>query len=221
MTPSGAILTVYVLNVVGWGAMLFFLLLGVAPTMSRSTRLRWIEITSQIMNAFFCIAAFCPIPWRFRDFYYLLAWRVKPDSSAMMVLSHIHKGWFRLTPSEDVICGLEPETRKWKVDLVIYLLVANTLNQVFLCYVMWGYGPSDRPVWAVVLLVVLGCTFGAAAGNAVESVFHCATYCCSQPYCLLMYRDINCHRDQTCQVRIVTAATTAAAAEPDCESRRG
>lgn len=170
-TPFGFFLTLYILNVIGWGAMLFFLLLGVAPTMSHTERLEWIEIVSQIMNSFFCVAAFVPATWRFRDLHYLFKWRAVGDVSALHSLANIHQSWFRVNLTEDVIHEVAPETEKWRLDFVIYTLVLNTLNQVVLCYFMWGYGPSNRPIWAVALFVVLGCTFGIIASKFGVKIF--------------------------------------------------
>lgn len=64
-TPTGFLMTVYGLNVIAWGAMLLFLLLGAAPAMNHpskdainSSRKIWIEIDSQILNALFCVTGF-------------------------------------------------------------------------------------------------------------------------------------------------------------------
>jgi hypothetical protein len=61
ITPFGFLITLYGLNVVGWGAMIFFLLLNAAPAMCNpscsdkhtSARQIWIEIDSQVLNALF------------------------------------------------------------------------------------------------------------------------------------------------------------------------
>ena len=51
-------------------------------------------------------------------------------------------------------------TRVWKLDLAIWLMVANTLLQCVLCGFMWGLNRYNRPSWATGLFVGLGC--GAA-----------------------------------------------------------
>lgn len=64
--PTGFLITIYGLNVVAWGAMLFFLLLKTAPAMNHpdggdadsSPRKIWLEIDSQILNALFCVTGF-------------------------------------------------------------------------------------------------------------------------------------------------------------------
>jgi Protein of unknown function (DUF2985) len=77
-TPTGYLMTVYGLNVVAWGAMFFFLLLGAAQATNHpskdatnSPRKIWIEIDSQILNALFCVTGFGLASWRFRDLYWL------------------------------------------------------------------------------------------------------------------------------------------------------
>lgn len=114
MTPSGFLITAYCLNVVAWGGMLFLLLVNAAPAMCRpscdhidSPRRKWIEIDSQILNALFCVTGFGLIPWRFRDLYHLLRWRVLKQYDGLRVLAGIHRGWFRL-PGSDQLPVLPP-----------------------------------------------------------------------------------------------------------------
>ncbi|KAH6724988.1 hypothetical protein BKA61DRAFT_688300 [Leptodontidium sp. MPI-SDFR-AT-0119] len=64
-TPTGFLMTLYGLNIVAWGAMLFFLLLGATPAMNHpskdadsSPRNKWLEIDSRILNALFCVTGF-------------------------------------------------------------------------------------------------------------------------------------------------------------------
>lgn len=110
ITPFGFLITLYGLNVVGWGAMIFFLLLNAAPAMCNpscsdkhtSARQIWIEIDSQVLNALFCVTGFGLIPWRFRDFYYLMRWRVGKDYSAHRRLAGLYRGWYRLPGSDQL-----------------------------------------------------------------------------------------------------------------------
>lgn len=60
-----------------------------------SPRRIWVEITSQIMNALFCVTGFGLIPWRFRDLWLLMKWRFKGNQEALSKLRKIHGGWWR------------------------------------------------------------------------------------------------------------------------------
>ncbi|KAI2466047.1 hypothetical protein F4781DRAFT_407002 [Annulohypoxylon bovei var. microspora] len=101
-TPIGFFIIIYFLNIVAWGAMLFFLLLGAAPAMNyptadddNSPRKKWLEIDSQILNALFCVTGFGLAPWRFRDLYFLIRATFFHDKVAMGRLATQNKGWFR------------------------------------------------------------------------------------------------------------------------------
>ncbi|KAL8924756.1 MAG: hypothetical protein Q9208_003845 [Pyrenodesmia sp. 3 TL-2023] len=115
LTPLGFLIVLYGLNVVAWGGMLFLLLIGGGrqymcfPPGShgerdcnhlQSPRRIWIEIDSQILNALFCVTGFGLVPWRFRDLYYLLKWRVGKKHDALRKLAGIHRSWFRLPGSD-------------------------------------------------------------------------------------------------------------------------
>lgn len=107
ITPFGFVVTIYGLNVVAWGAMIFFLLLNAAPAMcnpscdaDESPRQKWIEIDAQILNALFCVTGFGLIPWRFRDLYFLLRWRCLKSHDDLRKLAGVHRGWFRLPDSD-------------------------------------------------------------------------------------------------------------------------
>lgn len=138
ITPFGFLVTLYGLNVVAWGGMLFLLLCGAAPAMCQSpipneTNQRklspaqaldlpgpyyhacedinspkrvWIEIDSQILNALFCVTGLGLVPWRFRDLWYLMRWRLTSSKNperkmyGLRVLAGIHRGWFRLPGTE-------------------------------------------------------------------------------------------------------------------------
>ncbi|KAL8938480.1 MAG: hypothetical protein Q9216_003870 [Gyalolechia sp. 2 TL-2023] len=127
LTPLGFLIVLYGLNVVAWGGMLFLLLIGGGdaymcyPPGSRgekdcghinSPRRIWIEIDSQILNALFCVTGFGLVPWRFRDLYYLLKWRVGKKYDGLRKLAGIHRSWFRLPGSD----GLPVDTTSTSID---------------------------------------------------------------------------------------------------------
>ena len=117
ITPLGFLITIYGLNVVAWGGMLFLLLIGGGSQYMcypehlhgikdcndlYSPRRIWIEIDSQILNSLFCVTGFGLIPWRFRDLYYLLQWRIRGQHSALRRLAGINRGWLRLPGSSNL-----------------------------------------------------------------------------------------------------------------------
>lgn len=115
ITPFGFLVTIYGLNVVAWGGMLFLLLCNASPAMCHPTcndinspRRIWIEIDSQILNALFCVTGFGLIPWRFRDLYYLLQYRLMKKEMGLRRLAGINRGWFRLAGSEKLPVELGP-----------------------------------------------------------------------------------------------------------------
>lgn len=115
MTPLGFAIFIYGLNVVAWGGMLFLLLCNASPAMCKpscndinSPRRIWIEIDSQILNALFCVTGFGLVPWRFRDLYWLMVYRLgirgKSKEQRMVGLRRlagIHRNWFRLEGSQN------------------------------------------------------------------------------------------------------------------------
>lgn len=116
-TPFGFLLTLYALNIVAWGGMLFLILIRVTPAMAhpsydswQSGAKRWLEIDSQILNGLFCVTGLGLIPWRFRDWYYLLQWRYRKNGDALRKLAGIHAGWFRLEGSQDIAINFHPDT---------------------------------------------------------------------------------------------------------------
>jgi hypothetical protein len=118
MTPFGFLVTLYCLNIVAWGAMIFFLLLNAAPAMCNpsctdpnSARQLWIERNAQTLNGLFCVTGFGLIPWRFRDFYYLVKWRVFRSHDALRTLAGVHNYWFRLPGSDQLPENLGPPPR--------------------------------------------------------------------------------------------------------------
>ncbi|GAM87288.1 hypothetical protein ANO11243_053100 [Dothideomycetidae sp. 11243] len=127
LTPTGAFITIYGLNVVAWGAMLFFLLLKAAPAMDHpdngdansSPRKIWIEIDSQILNALFCLTSFGLAPWRFRDLWWCIQWRHRLGKDhgrhALFSLAARNASWFRM-PTDMYEPSSEPATQSEPID---------------------------------------------------------------------------------------------------------
>jgi hypothetical protein len=114
-TPVGFAVVVYGLLIVAFGGMLFLLLCNAAPAMCIPTcdnidspRRLWIEIDSQILNALFCVTGFGFAPWRLRDLYRLLQFRLKGNLIALRRLAGIHRDWFRLADSHQLPSNLGP-----------------------------------------------------------------------------------------------------------------
>ncbi|KAM0268247.1 hypothetical protein ACHAQH_010015 [Verticillium albo-atrum] len=190
LTPSGFLITIYGLNIVAWGAMLFFLLLKAAPAMNHpsadadnSPRKIWLEISSQILNALFCVTGFGLAPWRFRDLYRFVRAVNFKEHRAMQKLADQNKAWFRPPAwaaeggSDGAVVGEDssdiattftgkraPPTPIWKLGFTIWMMVLNTFLQAVLCYFMWGYNRFDRPSWATGTFIALGCGVAMAAG---------------------------------------------------------
>lgn len=200
-TPTGFLMTIYGLNIVAWGAMLFFLLLGACPAMNHpskddlsSPRKKWLEIDSQILNALFCVTGFGLAPWRFRDLWWLIRARTIHNHYAMQRLCDQNKAWFRppawyhpsssVTPSE-IESGLNideekrvtftgevaPPTAIWKLSFVVWMMILNTLFQGALAGFMWGYNRFNRPTWAAGAFIGLGCGVSLLAGLMMVSLF--------------------------------------------------
>jgi hypothetical protein len=74
-----------------------------------SPRRVWIEIDSQILNALFCVTGFGLAPWRFRDLWYLMKYRIMGDEVGLRRLAGINRAWFRLPGSTDLPISLGPD----------------------------------------------------------------------------------------------------------------
>ncbi|KAJ6780274.1 hypothetical protein PWT90_10507 [Aphanocladium album] len=146
ITPAGFLITIYCLNIVAWGAMLFFLLLKAAPAMNHpsaddnsSPRKIWLEIDSQILNALFCVTGFGLAPWRFRDLYLFVRGAHMRDRAAMAKLAKQNRGWFRpptwytdaeraAAESSDEVKAptftgrVAPPTPVWKLGFTIWMM---------------------------------------------------------------------------------------------------
>ncbi|KAK6822791.1 hypothetical protein PG987_014336 [Apiospora arundinis] len=118
-TGFGFFLTLYSLNVVAWGGMLFLLLCNAAPAMCvpdcndiDSPRRIWIETDSQILNALFCVTGFGLAPWRIRDLVLLLKYRMGKNPEALRELAGVHRNWFRLVGSQELPVHIGPKNIK-------------------------------------------------------------------------------------------------------------
>lgn len=115
ITPWGLFVTIYGLNVIAWGGMLFLLICNAAPAMCKptcedinSSRRKWIEIDSQILNGLFCVTGFGTIPWRFRDLWYLMQYRLLKKEIGLRRLAVIHRNWFRISSTLDTFTVHNP-----------------------------------------------------------------------------------------------------------------
>ncbi|KAK5938813.1 hypothetical protein PMZ80_009005 [Knufia obscura] len=249
-TIKGFLITIYGLNVVAWGAMIFFLLIpGATPAMCKSypdcedkrysARQIWIENCSQILTALFCVTAFGLLPWRLRDFYYMIRYQAMGDYDALRRLAGYYRGWYRLPGSDKLpeslgpppepvelkarslfsakrnkkeqdvemkeadlqqplytdedVAGLQANpavalppwsmppapltgirarpTKFSSLAWMIWMYIWNTLFQVGLCVVMWGYNRFERNkgyfTALTALFIVMGCATGIVAGIIV------------------------------------------------------
>jgi hypothetical protein len=184
--PTGLLMTIYGLNIVAWGAILFFLLLGAAPAMNHpskdapySPRKIWLEIDSQILNTLFCVTGFGLARWRFRDLWWMMRVLLTKNKNAMKRLSEQNKAWFwpsawyheddaemeKAGAKRATFTGeVAPLTSLWKLSFVVWMMVLNTAFQAVLAAMMWGYNCFNRPTWATGTFIGLGCGVSALAG---------------------------------------------------------
>jgi hypothetical protein len=161
--------------------MLFLLLCNAAPAMcnpscndQNSPRRKWIEIDSQILNALFCIPGFGLAPWRMRDFYLWIRWRIGKDDAAFARLRHTHRAWFDYAPEEvnpkgagivQENVGVSGDTTPlWKLSMVVWCNALNTVFQACLAACMWGMNRFTRPSWTTGLFVAAACICAGLGG---------------------------------------------------------
>lgn len=188
-TPMRLLITIYGLNIVAWGGMLFLLMCNAAPAMCHpdcdslnSSRRIWIEIDSQILNALFCVTGFGLAPWRIRDLFFWCFWRLRQSERSrhkgFSRLADIHSSWFcrsqgsaNLLPTVSTSIKAEPillaPTPPWKMDAVVWGNMLNTVFQVCLAVCMWAMNRFNRPSWTTGLFVGLACLVAATAGAII------------------------------------------------------
>lgn len=101
----------------------------------------------------------------------------------------------KLSPGPPLTGEIAPSSEYWKMDLVVWAFVVNTLLQIVLCGFMWGMDRYTRPGAVVGLLISLACiiamvggwyifaegkrvkvcsypyyTYGSFGGNSIDSV---------------------------------------------------
>lgn len=115
ITPVGFCVVLYGLNVVAWGGMLFLLLCNASPAMCypdcnniNSPRRKWVEYDSQVLTALFSLTGFGLAPWRFRDLYYLMKYRLQGRHDGLRRLAGIHRGWFRMPGTQEIPVDVGP-----------------------------------------------------------------------------------------------------------------
>ncbi|KAE8139236.1 hypothetical protein BDV38DRAFT_281400 [Aspergillus pseudotamarii] len=186
LTPIGFLITIYGLNIVAWGGMLFLLMCNAAPAMCHpdcdsvnSSRRIWIEIDSQILNALFCVTGFGLAPWRIRDLYFWGLWRFSRSERSrhrgLVRLADIHANWFRRPQEVDMLPTAASSSAKlemahltptavWKMDVVVWGNMLNTVFQICLALCMWTMNRLNRPSWTTGLFVCLACLVVGIAG---------------------------------------------------------
>lgn len=168
------------------GGMLFLLMCNAAPAMCHpscnsldSSRRIWIEIDSQILNALFCVTGFGLAPWRVCDLCHWCLWRLGRSEQSrhkgLGRLADVHANWFIRSTN----LGMLPTTKNqtdpyaiqntttplWKMDIVVWGNMLNTVFQICLAVCMWAMNRFNRPSWTTGPLVCLVCLIAAVAGT--------------------------------------------------------
>ncbi|EEY17392.1 conserved hypothetical protein [Verticillium alfalfae VaMs.102] len=172
ITPSGFLITIYGLNIVAWGAMLFFLLLKAAPAMT--TRLPMPTTRRARSGSRFparsqrpllrhgfrpgprggsatCITTSGPSTSKSKP--PCGSWRTRTSPGFAPPAWAAGDGGDGIVVDEDssdiasTFTGKRaPPTPLWKLGFTIWMMVLNTFLQAVLCGFMWGYNRFDRPV---------------------------------------------------------------------------
>ncbi|KAK4507624.1 hypothetical protein PRZ48_001359 [Zasmidium cellare] len=168
LTPLGFLITIYFLNIVAWGGMLFLLLCNASPAMCwapdgnggkyfncddiNSPRRKWIEVDSQILNALFCVTGFGLAPWRFRDLYYLLSFRFANGEKhgqakkmfGLRKLAGHYRTWYRLPGSDKLGSTSDQTDEALESDLRIPLPITKRADDP-----LTGVRAPPTAIWKV------------------------------------------------------------------------
>jgi hypothetical protein len=137
---------IFILNLMGWGNMLLFILVGAAnKTMpDECTRKMWIEIGFQVINGLLFIMIVGQTPWRIRDLYQFYNEKHRPT------LLQRHKY------TKNLIL----------LQFILWSLIVNSIFQVAVCICIWSIDMHKRPMWLVNIFGGLSLVSGVFAGLA-------------------------------------------------------
>jgi hypothetical protein len=137
---------IFIINLMGWGNMIFFITIGVAnKTMpDENTRKMWIEIGLQVINGLIFIMIVGQTPWRIRDLYHFYREKHRP------ALLQRHKYTKNLI---------------W-LQLILWSLILNSIFQLPVAICMWSMDMYKRPTWLVNVFGGLSLVSGVFAGLA-------------------------------------------------------
>ncbi|KAL4862406.1 hypothetical protein BDV12DRAFT_190445 [Aspergillus spectabilis] len=162
LTPLGFCITIYGLNVIAWGGMLFLLLCNATLAMchpncdsENSPRQIWIKINPQIPNASILRHWIwtCPL--------------AHPRSLPLLLLDSDSTSLLPTTSASDSVespTNSRAPTPLWKVVTVVWGNMLNTVFQVCLAVYIWAVNRFNRPSWTTGLFVALACLAARAAG---------------------------------------------------------
>lgn len=170
LSPWKVFITLYALNVVAWGGMLFLLLCNAAPAMCHpdcgslnSSRRVWIDVDSRILTTMLAAPAFIFSFERLQNLLYILRYRVQGDHASLLELAAAYNAWFCI--GVPVCCksveragfvsgsSVQYSTALWKLDCVSWALFTNTIAYAVLMIFMWCFNRFDRPIWSGPCLV--------------------------------------------------------------------
>ncbi|KAI8815521.1 uncharacterized protein EV422DRAFT_373989 [Fimicolochytrium jonesii] len=186
LTPKNIFLSVLLLIIVVTGAILFMCLVGMIRFDDKARKDAWVEVTSQILNACFCVNAGMLAPGRARDAWLAGRWVLKNDIKAARQLEQRQSPWLIILPPSSCIATLDLDTSAplhlttidtpsskpppplpRKIWLSILSLQAlNVLFQIPMAAAMWIWASdhSARPAWLVAVSLVASFACGAVGG---------------------------------------------------------
>ncbi|UJR24244.1 hypothetical protein I4U23_027211 [Adineta vaga] len=137
---------ILILNLIGWGNMLFFISIGAANKTipDEHTRKIWMEIAFQVVNTLVFIMIAGYTPWRIRDLYQF--YREKHQSKVLQRYKYVN----------NLIL----------LQMILWSLIINSIVQFALVICIWSMDMNKRPMWLVNIFGGLGLVSGVFAGLA-------------------------------------------------------